>query len=249
MSDTEVVVPEKFPVHPNLSVATDFTHSQFLNSINTEIGSVEAACETFIKYVSANPTLLANDKTKEYLSKQLAVLDDLHKAKARLELLRTGLGTLHRHVISSKRGDDYESRVHDFSESEVGDYFAGLMAADSESLPSQTLQFLKNALFVIKNPEDPLPDEEAEDEVSVAGGKISLKDPLSLEYFVEPVYLKKCKHVFEKEHILMLLLSSNDCPVTGCLAHLTKRDMEEDKLMALRVRAFTARPRRTVARI
>ncbi|GEQ72494.1 hypothetical protein JCM33374_g6181 [Metschnikowia sp. JCM 33374] len=83
-----------------------------------------------------------------------------------------------------------------------------------------TYQYLSNVGFVLENPEDPLPDDTTDDELAVSGGKISLKDPLSLDFFTEPVMSKTCKHVFEDKYIRQQLQGHAyiHCPITGCEA-------------------------------
>lgn len=143
--------------------------------------------------------------------------------------------------------------------SETRENFASLIAVDYTQnktisgedsirmalLQNESYRQMKSMAFVIKNPEDPIPDEDEEDEeLNVSGGKISLKDPLSLHHFRHPVYSKVCKHTFEKDSISGYLNSQNtDCPITGCSSSLSKDDLKTDVLMQLRVAAYISMER------
>lgn len=96
---------------------------------------------------------------------------------------------------------------------------------------------MKQVLFLFKNPEDAIPDETEDDELNVSGGKISLKDPLTLNYFVKPVKSKRCNHVYEELSILLHLNTQRVCPISGCSAVLTRNDLILDKLMLIRIRS------------
>lgn len=103
-------------------------------------------------------------------------------------------------------------------------------------------QLLKNMAFIIEKPTDPLPEEQDDEDVAMAGGVISLKDPMSLHTFKEPVKSKKCDHVFEKSVIEEYLSGQiKTCPVAGCEGRLAKHDLRPDDLMLLRVKVFEAR--------
>lgn len=99
-------------------------------------------------------------------------------------------------------------------------------------------KYLKNIIFIIEHPEDPIPDEQDDDEINVFGGKISLKDPISLSFFTNPVYSINCKHTFEKNNILKYLESSKKCPINGCNAFLNTTDLKSDILMKIRTKVF-----------
>lgn len=112
--------------------------------------------------------------------------------------------------------------------------------------------YVHNVARVLIDPEDPLPEDEADDDVAVSGGKISLKDPISQNFFEEPLASRKCKHVYEKRYILRELLHKKVCPVDGCDASLEKGDLVPDDLMSLRVKvykAMSARRARDVERL
>ncbi|KAI3406196.2 hypothetical protein KGF56_001038 [Candida oxycetoniae] len=101
--------------------------------------------------------------------------------------------------------------------------------------------FLKNIIFVSKHPSEQVPDDEGDnedDELNIAGGKISLKDPITLNLFVKPKLSKICGHTFEESSILAHLQNGkNECPIDGCKAVLTPNSFKDDILMLIRVRA------------
>lgn len=107
-------------------------------------------------------------------------------------------------------------------------------------------QYVKNVAFVLAHPQDPLPEECADEDVEVAGGKILLKDPLLLQYFHEPVQSRKCLHVLERQTIgsMFGVAPSIECPIAGCSAQIHKLDLQPDELMKLRVRVYMATHRR-----
>lgn len=113
----------------------------------------------------------------------------------------------------------------------------GVPTISDSTITKQGYQFLKQVLFLFKNPEDAIPDETEDDELNVSGGKISLKDPLTLNYFVKPVKSKRCNHVYEELSILLHLNTQRVCPISGCSAVLTRNDLILDKLMLIRIRS------------
>lgn len=113
----------------------------------------------------------------------------------------------------------------------------GVPTIPDSTVAKQGYQFLKQVLFLFKNPEDAIPDETEDDELNVSGGKISLKDPLTLNYFVKPVKSKRCNHVYEELSILHHLNTKKVCPISGCNATLTRPDLILDKLMLIRIRS------------
>lgn len=108
---------------------------------------------------------------------------------------------------------------------------------------NENYQYLKNICFVLKNPLDPFPDEDNEDdELKVSGGKIELRDPISMNYFTHPVTSKKCLHTYEESAIILYLdEGSQVCPINGCNSPLSINDLKFDKIMLLRTKAFLAR--------
>lgn len=249
------VLPEYFPVHLSVRVNTDFTHVSLLAQLDDRLLATKKITEDFLLHVSANSHLLQNEKSQRFLQSQLRVYAELVNAKYKLQHLQTTLKTAHRAYVDSRRleqplnletyADYVQMAKPNFADAIVEQLdsqacdFTPILAADA------SYQYLKNACFVLEHPEDPLPDDpKDEEELTVAGGKISLKDPLSLNYFVHPVMLRKCGHIYEREHIMQSLHGSINCPITGCSAQLGSGDLQDDKLMALRVKVYLAQEKK-----
>lgn len=102
------------------------------------------------------------------------------------------------------------------------------------------LQRIRNIRYILENPEDPLPDHDSQDdELAVSGGKVSLKDPISLQFFENPVRSRKCGHTYENRPILLQLRGGGThCPISGCHHDLLVSDLVPDTLMKLRVQVY-----------
>lgn len=249
-------LPRYFPVHLGLRVNTEFSASQLLHQIDDRLLSVRKNTDQYLAYLSENPHLLHDGRCGQYLSGQLQAFKKLLHSKYRLQALQTSLRSAHREFVESRRQeqdlslDNYyiykDVTKQNFADKIVDDLRESNStsdgAFDSILKGDSGYQYLKNALFVLERPEDPLPEELRDDDVAVAGGKISLKDPLSLNYFLEPVSSRKCNHVYEKRHIMRLFVENApiNCPVTGCSASLRSDDLRDDMLMALRVKTYLA---------
>lgn len=100
------------------------------------------------------------------------------------------------------------------------------------------------------------PGDDDDDEVAIAHESMSLKCPLTLVQFVEPVTSTKCPHSFEKEAILGMLNNSQltmavqdgagrkrvkavKCPV--CEVQLSTNDLKDDMVLVRRVRRMEER--------
>lgn len=106
---------------------------------------------------------------------------------------------------------------------------------------NEVYRYINSVIFILENPEEPLPDEHEEDDVMVSGGKVSFQDPIALNTFVDPYKSRRCNHVYEKEHITEHLKLNNTCPVSGCDSGLTSNDLVPDQLMQLRVKVYSVR--------
>lgn len=117
---------------------------------------------------------------------------------------------------------------------------------------SDCYTYLRNVSFIVLHPEDPIIDsnDSNDEELSIAGGKVSLKDPISLQFFTQPLITKTCRHVFERESIESMFHSSGighnpatkvlECPTDGCKERFRFQDLVPDELMKLRVRIYRA---------
>lgn len=255
--DTDL--PQYFPVHLSLRVNTDFSSVLLLNQIDDQLLALKKATDAYLDYVSSRPHLLGDECTR-FLGKQLDSFSKLFQAKFRLQTLQNTLKSAHREFVESRRHEQDLSLANyqvyqevdkvNFADKIVGELQATLEGPERATYDDimradSMYQYLRNARFVLENPEDPIPEDVESEELAVAGGKISLKDPLSLNYFVHPMISRKCGHVYEREHIMSLLERHAllNCPVTGCQETVARGDLREDKLMALRVKVFTGRAR------
>lgn len=259
--DFNLVVPNYFPIHLTLRVNTDFTNTQFQREIEEKVLALKKVTGSFLEDVAGTWPLPMPDLCNEFLSKQTQSYAKLVQSKFRLLTLQSALRQAHVALTDTRRLEDdlsldnYNSYCsldkENFADAVINDVepkvydlllFGAILKADS------WYQYVKNAYFVLQHPEDPLPEDQEDDEVAVEGGKISLKDPLSLNYFVEPMMSVRCKHVYEKEHIMPLIKKdrSIQCPITGCDAEVTRADLVPDLLMLLRVKIHQAREKAKV---
>lgn len=249
-------LPTHYGIHLSLRLNTATGQLLHFGKIEERLQQCRKTTAAFLDFCSGNPHMFENAKAVAFLESQKTAYEKMLLAKYRLQALQSALKTTNRDFAENRRHtldltlgnfDNYKAEVqHDF-------FDAALASLDTLDTGSQaafalllrgdlTFQLLKNAAFVLQNPEKPLPDDMTDDDVAVAGGKISLKDPLSLNYFVDPVASRKCGHVYEKEHIerLIGLAPQISCPVTGCDAYLTRADLAPDQVMALRVKVYLA---------
>lgn len=84
--------------------------------------------------------------------------------------------------------------------------------------------------------------DELDDDISLIRTKISIKCPLTLQEFKDPLSSTKCRHHFESHAILQLINASTtrpkatQCPVSGCNCLLEKGDLHRDELLIRQVR-------------
>lgn len=196
----------------------------------------------------------------EYLTANMEVIKSLDTTLEELEqyveAVKSGCGKVHTRAdadpeLSLELLDQFRSE----KSPPFGDLISKAYASRKNGKkqprpPAEMYQYLGKLRFVILNPEDPLPDEFTgapaadDDEINVSGGKISLKDPISLDYFKSPVVSKKCNHTFEEEFIKAHLRSGKpECPVAGCGADIELRDLSPDYIMRYRVKAYVAAER------
>ncbi|RKP32620.1 hypothetical protein METBISCDRAFT_21307 [Metschnikowia bicuspidata] len=259
-------VPAYFPIHLTLRVNTDFTHTQLQRDIDEKISVVKKiACE-FIDDMAGTCPLRHPELAQDFLKKQTQSYALLVESKYRLQMLQTLLRQMQLLLAETRRFEEDVSLANYASYCETTkDNFADAIVKGLETsqrgTPSDTrsdpacivllkadawYQYIKNAFFVLQHPEDPIPDDKEDgpesEDLAVEGGKISLKDPLSLNYYVEPMMAIPCKHIFEKEHIMRLFSKDRSimCPITGCVAEITRKDLLPDLLMQLRVKVYKA---------
>lgn len=248
--------PDYIPVHPSVKVNTEFGSLLLLREIEEQLLSIQSSAESFIEYASSSPQLAQNEGFKVYSEQMIKSYEKFYLAKVKLQALQLALKNAHRELVDHRRttleltlsnydeckelirknfADGFSDDLDELIREKLGARFEELLHRD----PSFT--FIRNAFFVLQFPEDPLQDEQVDEELAVEGGKISLKDPLSMNYFSDPVVSKRCFHVFERAHIVRQMRVARDeyaCPVTGCDQYLSESDLSPDKLMKLRVKVY-----------
>lgn len=241
-------IPTYFPVHLTLRISTDFTHTQLLREIDDKITFLKNVTTDFLENVMF--TCKDTEVVKQFLQNQTNAYTKFVQTKFQLHDFQNSLRQAQLSLSSTRRlEDDISLENYDHYCELEKENFADAIIQEIDAKHEESYknilkadlwyQYVRNAYFVLQHPEDPLPDDQADEELAMEGGKISLKDPLSLNYFVDPVMSMSCKHVFEKEHIMRLLSMETNlkCPITGCVEMITKKELLPDLLMRLRVKA------------
>ena len=267
-------LPPYFPL--NQSLVKDFERSARLQTkvdqtIKESISNILSQTKEYLKFLLDDENLTNMDFDSKFFSLNLATLEELLKSQYEIGIwkksveeskIKIRLKQRHEAELNLESLEFYQNQVND-------DHFGDLVKKEYEEYrdinnqessfqtvlaTNDTYRYLKNVTFILQNPQHPLPEEAEDDELEVAGGKISLKDPLSLNYFHNPLVSKKCGHVFSEETINDYLTNHNKCPVDGCGAVLTRNDLKPDDIMTLRVKAYllqnkTKRPQANVDRL
>lgn len=233
---------------------------ELTNKLEDQIKGIRSDVDRFIEFV-VNENLF-DDLTgmKRVLETHRESVYEVLKQKADAEVWKSAFISSRARIHSNMHGEEILNlqNIGQYQQSEELGFYELIKKEydQSKDMDAQTnqfeaylknqdlYQFIKNISFILDHPEDPLPDEVEDEEISVAGGKISLKDPISLNYFVEPMKSRRCNHVYEKEHILVALAqegSGNQCPVSGCSNRMSSRDLVPDEMMTIRVKVYQAR--------
>ncbi|KAJ2844259.1 hypothetical protein IWW36_005255 [Coemansia brasiliensis] len=80
--------------------------------------------------------------------------------------------------------------------------------------------------------------DESDEELVIAGARLTYRCPVTTSWLVDPVTSKQCKHSFSKEAILNFIRSSRGscaCPVDGCSKTIRSSDLYADKLLERKV--------------
>lgn len=235
------------------------SRDEVVNRIDEQIKSIKSAVDKFIEFVVVENLFRDMSDIKQTLEKHRHTVHDLLKVKSEAEMWKGAYQASRSRVLQNMHGEENLSlqNLEHYQQSEEPT-FAQMVSKEYDNSTAleahrndfdnyikanEPYQFIKNVCFIIDHPEDPLPDEVEDEEISVAGGKISLKDPISLNYFQEPMKSRRCNHVYEREHILQALLSEysgNQCPVSGCSSRMNVQDLIPDELMTIRVKVYQA---------
>ncbi|KAJ1740761.1 hypothetical protein LPJ78_004212 [Coemansia sp. RSA 989] len=81
-------------------------------------------------------------------------------------------------------------------------------------------------------------EDESDEELVIAGARLTYRCPVTTSWLVDPVTSKVCKHSFSKEAILSFIQSNRGscaCPVGGCSKTIRSRDLYADKLLERKV--------------
>ncbi|KAK6459643.1 zinc-finger of the MIZ type in Nse subunit-domain-containing protein [Scheffersomyces xylosifermentans] len=265
LAPQNLILPEYVPFQKVLT--RDFESvSVFQNyaskSIKELIGQISVETLKYLDYIIANPHLHVDES---FFAERLEALSSLLRSEEEIKLYKSSISeskqSIKDHILRDHQlnvdtlGELQSVYLSNFADQISSEYveYRGMFFDEDQFrriLHSNSLySYIKKSSFVVQNPEDPIPEDEEEndedEELNVSGGKISLKDPLSLNYFEDPVSSSKCKHTYDKDTITLHLNSGHsECPIDGCSRSLSTADLKEDKIMLLRVKVFKSREKR-----
>lgn len=267
-------LPPYFPLNQNL--VKDFERCARLQTkvdqtIKESINNILSQTKEYLKFVLDDENLTNMDFDSKFFSYNLATLEELLKSQHESGIWKKSVEESKIKIRLQQRQEvELNLESLEYYQNQVDDvHFGDLVKKEYEEYrdihhqetsfqtvlaTNDAYKYLKNVTFILQNPQHPLPEEAEDDELEVAGGKISLKDPLSLNYFHTPLVSKKCGHIFEEDTITDYLSNHNKCPVDGCGAVLTRNDLKPDDIMTLRVKVYllqnkTKRPQANVDRL
>lgn len=215
---------------------------------NTQVKSSESIPETVKLYL--DKILSSDDEINEGELENLTTILESYernlKSRKHFEMFSNQFRTARTQIKSSSQNQRELtiSNIETFRNNDDEPLFSDLIAEPINVEINSSLSFLKHALFIIKNPTEPLPDSnnndgDDDDELQIEGGKIDLKCPITLQLFKDPYMSKKCGHTYDAEAIKTTFGTHGQiCPTPGCPASLLASDFKRDDLMALRVKAF-----------
>ncbi|KAL6453066.1 MMS21 E3 SUMO-protein ligase MMS21 [Candida maltosa Xu316] len=210
---------------------------------SAQLLQVKSMAEHYITYIMSNSHLNFSEKTLEEYIKTFEnlskVQQESHKLKQIHDLpnIRSFSSRETQELTLDSLDEFHAANQPNFTDVIRQEYSNVKTRSTSNDASREFYTFLRSVLFVCKNPEDAIPDEKNDDEINISGGKVSLKDPITLNYFETPVLSKRCKHTYEESSIRTHLRTNNTCPISGCSAMLTLGDLKPDKLMRIRIRS------------
>lgn len=227
--------------------------------LDEQIKSIKSDVNRFIEFIVTENLFNDLSELKQIFDNHGKAVYELLRSKQEADMWRSAFQASRARIHNNMHGEDVLSlqNISHYRESQELTFAQGI---DKEFENSKTIEqqrndlqayvtsnesykFINNISFILTHPEDPLPDEVEDEEISVAGGKISLKDPISLNYFEHPMKSRRCNHVYEKQHVLQALLDNtigHQCPVSGCSSRMNANDLIPDELMTLRVKVYLA---------
>lgn len=261
-------LPEYIPLHHLLGrdlETADSQHLLVLQEVRAAIDEVSQQGKAYIDFVLSDKNTTAVQVNQDTLDTLLTALRQHIITKHELEWWKKSAHNTRAKLRQRWNNEpevlvDTLEQLRDFGPRQL---FADEIAADyaeernlrkQESTIDQlvssnaTYLQLRNLVYILQDPSNPLPTDTDEDDLAVAGGKISLRDPLSLDYYVDPYKSRKCLHVFSKATIDEYLAGvsarqAKNCPVDGCAATITANDLAPDPIMDLRMKVYRQRGR------
>lgn len=270
-------LPPYIPLHHELVrefEAADSHHLLVLQEVQTAIDDVSAQGKAYIDFVLSDDNRAPVQVNHETLSTLLTTLRQHIVSKHELESWKLSAHQARARIRNQQRNEpeltvetmdlyrEYGEK-RQFADEIIDDYHDDKVLKQHEGTADKVVNTydtyvqLRNLVYILQDPSNPLPsDADNEDDVAVAGGKISLRDPLSLDYYEEPLMSRKCMHVFSRATIYQYLAGTTgrlgkNCPVDGCEATISFNDLKPDLIMALRMKVFRKRGReqRNIERI
>ncbi|EGW31731.1 uncharacterized protein SPAPADRAFT_62332 [Spathaspora passalidarum NRRL Y-27907] len=254
----ELKLPDYLPLKSELmrDFEKSFHNRTIPDIIKVQTRQIQEAAEKYIQYVLEHPQLDFDESILSSFEKSLENLIRSEFEFSKLEAIRKNpsVSAFASREESDLTLDSLESYQNitkpNFSDVIEEQYLEMKSPKYSKGYKDlihkhKFYNYLNDILFVIRNPEDQIPDENEDEELNVSGGKISLKDPLSLNYYSDPVRSKRCKHTFERSNIEEQLKRGEasreritHCPIAACSQVINRADLEADVLMIIRIRSF-----------
>lgn len=245
----DLKLPAYIPMHRHMVREVE-SASKVAKTLDIEdmINDTIANCYTFMDFVFS---LESTEWHTRPLDNNLQALRDLYLYKFQDEFLQTSLSSAKKSYAELTQDEsllnlDTWPEFMDKTNSQFGDFIIEQLTDEidqkkfetwlSRQKPYQSIKYLP---IILQNPEEPIPDENDDnDDLNIAGGKVSLKDPITLRIFTNPV-IGKCGHTYERDSIKQQMTNSRTtCAISGCEAVIEERHLIEDKIMELRVKAF-----------
>ena len=154
-----------------------------------------------------------------------AIKYKVNEAANKMEKLYGDLFDLRQDFSIYKEAKSYYDDTTDFDQ--ILDQAAQIKRSREVNIARQKSEELKAAKSRVKGDEDIIIEE--------TNAPVGILCPLSNTLPVHPVVSRKCKHVYDKEHIVNYIQSRTNgrnisvpCPMAGCSANITLNDLYED---------------------
>lgn len=264
--DSDFLFPQYFPLHESLSrkfetIQTSLVQAQSMELVDQAIQSLVKSTKQYTEFILDGERSTPVKIDEQLLSNNLKALTNLLKTKYTLKNFNDSLQEsrsrirqesrteqpLNLETLQAYQNESETSDKRNFADAVTSDYSQYIQLHNQQNSFNELLrsskdyQYVKNVSFILSHPEEALADEVEDDELAVEGGKVSLKDPISLKYFENPVKSRRCQHTYEQDNILSRIgEGQNTCPIDGCRANVSRQDLQPDELMKLRVTVHLA---------